>query len=540
MTRYMLLGEFLSTVNVLYGWSDVLTELKRVYGKDCIVYSIIDISDGSRHLMSREDIVEFARKTPVLGVNFTDTGVQFVPKSIKQVFEYMLARLKLAGVALEYSVGTAVDPDLVVLLGMSYNGSQPIKLVLPYGVSVLRLRNDRNKERAGIRELILPDSCTIIEGKSIYGFKDLKHIRFPRYVNTFGGSAVAACPNIESMDMPEEIQNVECLFMSLSDTKLSDKCEHLFDNTYFSGKIAVGAFQTAYGIHDIKLRVSRKAIQEGVSVMQLITNFASDGIKILDLSDLTNIDVLTDIHFTPDPYVKSMSPTRMERVILPSTIRILSQGVFEEVYNLKYCEFPDSIQHIQNSAFYGLSEFMSTEIGKLTLPSTLKLLGDRAFRGTAIREVRFNSVDSRLAKEQANIRALDISKDLTEYNACVLADECLSECGKLKYVDLSNLGTVKLGRGVFQGNISMTDLILPKNILPLNSSNEFSLFEGEYPIVDNGSHDASLYGKTLEKFKSTPLHVTIRSGGTTEKYAKEGKLFPDIARIGKPVEYVFI
>ena len=94
MARYMLLGEFLSSVNVLYGWSDVLTELKRTYGKDCIVYSIIDTLDGSRHLMSREDIVEFARKTPVLGVNFTDTEVQFMPKSIKQVFEYMLARLQ--------------------------------------------------------------------------------------------------------------------------------------------------------------------------------------------------------------------------------------------------------------------------------------------------------------------------------------------------------------------------------------------------------------------------------------------------------------
>ena len=132
--------------------------------------------------------------------------------------------------------------------------------------------------------------------------------------------------------------------------------------------------------------------------------------------------------------------TKLKKVVIPSSVKIIRSYAFEECSALEEVLIPSSVESIGSGAFYSCSA-----LGKISLPSSIKNIAESAFSGcTSLAEVTIPS-----------------SVETIGYRS-------FAECTSLKKLTLKD-GIKTIGPGAFSGCKSLEEVVIPDSVTALEA-----------------------------------------------------------------------
>ena len=179
-----------------------------------------------------------------------------------------------------------------------------------------------------------------------------------------------------------------------------------------------------------------------------------------DCSNLTEVVLPKDLEEI-DYY--AFDGTALTSIDLPDTIVEIKDGTFDGCKNLVNVKFPKFLKEIKIMAFYGCQNLATEE-----LPSSLEVIGDHAFAGCS--SLKINKLPDSIKKigEDAfwkcyRMNIITLPEGLTE-----IADAAFSQCSGIKEMTLPK-SLKKIGEIVFGGCYMLTKLYITSEEMPVIS-----------------------------------------------------------------------
>lgn len=161
----------------------------------------------------------------------------------------------------------------------------------------------------------------------------------------------------------------------------------------------------------------------------------------------------------------------VEEVILPSGIRVIEKGAFEDCVNLKSVTLPDTLETISDFAFrytalssielpdsvayIGMYAFYLTHIESVTIPSGVSTIERYAFYGiqelkTVKLSERLSSIGERAFGGCRSLKTVEIYENVASFG-----DYCFSDCVSLESLRIPEKAK-SFGNAVFNGCTNLT------------------------------------------------------------------------------------
>ncbi|MBQ9472383.1 MAG: leucine-rich repeat protein [Ruminococcus sp.] len=228
----------------------------------------------------------------------------------------------------------------------------------------------------------LPSSCLSIAPYAFYRYSDLKMIRCSSELVSVGAGAFYDCGGLVSVDLPSSVSYIGA---------------YAFDGTPFIS--SMGEFAVI-----------------------------GDGILVRYMGAETRVQVPEGVRrIAPFAFRSS----KLASVSIPSSVYSIDPYAFADCVGLKAVDFSDGQVIIGDCAFRGCKKLSS-----LTTPSSLSYIGQHAFSGAGLSDVRL------------------LGTDLT------VSDNAFKDCKSMRYALLSN-GVTALYDGAFAGCSSIEGISIP-------------------------------------------------------------------------------
>lgn len=175
---------------------------------------------------------------------------------------------------------------------------------------------------------------------------------------------------------------------------------------------------------------------------------------------LTELVVPEGYNSIPKEY---FSDTKLEKIVLPSSLSNLEEGVFKNCESLREVVFQGSLATIPASTFY-----MCKSLTEITLPKDLKTIEEYAFRECG--SLKNIALPEHLEEigEYAFWGCDSLAAIKTE-ELVVLGDYAFWDCISLEEA-IVNGNMQKMGVGVFKGCTSLLHVTLPRELTEISSS----------------------------------------------------------------------
>lgn len=140
---------------------------------------------------------------------------------------------------------------------------------------------------------------------------------------------------------------------------------------------------------------------------------------------------------------------KIREVLIPKTIKRIGSNAFKDAENLEKVVFSDGLEIIENKAFYCTKKYRGGQLetgvpmGDIVLPSTLKIVGDRAFYGREIESLVLNKGLTQIGEKAFNDfrdRSFSRSYSKTEF----IVPSTVKKIGKEAFKHLWPSGEYKL------------------------------------------------------------------------------------------------
>lgn len=317
--------------------------------------------------------------------------------------------------------------------------------------NITEIPNEALKDKAQLRELILPTSLQSVGEGAFSGCTFLSELTMQNGLQTIGRSAFQDCPNlIGELTLPSTLVNIgESAFVGTGYTSvklpntLKTIGDYAFHNLPIAQQLSLPAKVSSVGAH------------------------AFAGTKITGLSMTDGVTSIGDYAFADTPiqgfvwiydgitYLGegAFKNTQISSVFLPNSITTLSSGLFQGCQNLNQVYVPDNFTGMSSSAFDGCGSLTI-----LRLSANLETIGEYALQNTPQEYVKIPSkveVLSRgVLKNCKNLTSLSLPANLKS-----VEDEALYGCTALRNMSVEALTppTVR-GRNAIRG--INTDLCL--------------------------------------------------------------------------------
>lgn len=401
-------------------------------------------------------------------------------------------------------------------------------------------------------DIVIPDEVLTIGAKCFNENERIKSIKLPESLKKIGEKAFRKCISLESINLPESIETIEVgafLYCSalksitvpskviaLKEYVFSD-CEALEEISIPEGVIDIGpnAFENCSSLEQITLPANLKRINDGAFKNAGITSIvipdgvaeipygAFDGCKNLkeikigagvkkigkyafdnceSIKELIIPDSVREIDTKLDAKrivigngLKKLCKfgKNVEYVQLGEGIEVIPDRNFNVCGNLKEINIPNSVEKIEEFAFYDCSKLEKVTFGTIE-GSKLEEIGESAFNlCSKLREVILpDSV--KIIGESAFFSCKKLSKLRIPDGLESIEEYAFYECSSLREVDLGSSLTT-LGKSAFaatgikKAHIPGTVEVIEESAFRTGSLQEVFVGEGCRIIRENGLYE---------------------------------------------------
>lgn len=237
-----------------------------------------------------------------------------------------------------------------------------------------------------VKTVFVPEGVTEIGAEAFKECYDLKSVSLPSTLTSIGKEAFKSCDSLESIVIPEGVTTIgeeafsECRALksvSLPST-LTSMGKHAFYNTRSLESVVIsegvtniseGAFEGCQVLKSVSLP----------STLTSIGKYAFQGIGTLkELNIPSGVTSIGDYAF---------SGTVISSIVFPSSVTIISLGMFYNNYNLDSVIIPEGVITIGSNAFFSCEALQN-----ITIPSSVTSIGSGAFSSCGgLGEIHFKS-----------------------------------------------------------------------------------------------------------------------------------------------------
>ena len=305
-------------------------------------------------------------------------------------------------------------------------------------------------------EFVVPDTVKIISANSFDGQTNITKIFVPKSVVEVGDYAFANCKSLELVEFDSESQ-------------LTTLGNYLFSNSEMLKNVSLPTGLTSisdymfYGCSSLESISALKSTKIG-------SNAFNNCVKLAHANFSKNLTEIDESAF--------FSCFSLESFKLYANIT-LGQKVFKGCSGLTNVEFEEGFESLPSYTFQNCSSLTS-----ITLPQSLKSIGNYCFNGTKLTEVTipcnveelgWNIFDGLKTLVSAKVEAPIVELGDSLFESCTnlenvelaegiefIAYNCFYECKALKEIKLPE-SLVSIGSSAFQGS-GLETITLPKNV----------------------------------------------------------------------------
>lgn len=285
-------------------------------------------------------------------------------------------------------------------------------------------------------EVQVPDGVEAVSPLAFANNRFLKAVSFSSSVKKIGESAFQGCTSLETVMLNDGLEIIDSkAFFACGLRTIS-----IPDSVSFIGSVAFTAppnadmliccgpksianqYAKVHGINALVIPETVKRTQESPDEKYLLDKHQAS---------ISSDQKIVYIPEGIESVLCSFSQNRIiERVILPGSIKRISDYAFEKCYNLSSIDFPNGLEFIGKMAFF------QCLIEKAILPDSLEVLGEQAFSCCGLlNELRLSNKLKTIEKQAfsgAAIEDLALPEELRQ-----IGQGAFSACSRLKKVELS-------------------------------------------------------------------------------------------------------
>lgn len=328
----------------------------------------------------------------------------------------------------------------------------------------------------GLEEVTLPSSLTNLSEYAFYSCENLKKVTMENNVKTIGMMAFKYCSSLSDINFSKSLETIgKAAFSScnLTSVQLPQSIEFLDFSVFESNKnlaeislpdkvIDIQGYlvkDTAFALNpanwqDNVLYIGKHLISVSKDATSITVKEDTINISGLACDDATN---LTNVVFSGNNirniYYKAFSNTKIATLDLKDNVAKIDKNAFDNIPALTNCKDSDGavyfgktlIKYTGTSSEYKVKEgtlsiadnaaSTNTSITSITLPDSLKLVGDYAFeRCTNLNKATINSTSQIEYIGYAAFRSTAISAINIPSSVKIINDSAFGFCQNLEYV----------------------------------------------------------------------------------------------------------
>lgn len=319
--------------------SDKLTEIKNYAFNDCTALTEITLPET----------IETIMVDPFYGSGLTDVYYEGTQSMWNKVRIYDVWITNNATVHYLYDEANKLGDNVYYKLDSETGELSLIGTGVTYDYTSLWDDNVNLSplyENKDIKSIKIDEGITGI-GNNVFPYcSNVTSVTFPTSLESIGNNAFDSCYNIETLELPEGLKTIG-------------------ENAFYSSRKITSVY-----IPDSVTEIGTGAFTDNAALTSVTVGANNENFSSLD-GILFNKDKTTLILY---PVAKSDST-----YVVPETVTTISNGAFYGTTNLRRVELHNTkVETIGSSAFYSTGRG-DESIQTITLPSTLKTIGDYAF-----------------------------------------------------------------------------------------------------------------------------------------------------------------
>lgn len=359
--------------------------------------------------------------------------------------------------------------------GVLYNKDKTILLKYPVGSSrkdytifdgVKIIGASAFYECKTIESISMPDSLEEIENRAFYRTTALKSIVFGNNLKKIGESAFScyswSSSGLESIVLPNSVEEIgDSAFYQRPDLNtivIGDAIKRIGINAFYGSKY----YSSTENWDEYGLYIGNHLIKADTSISGSHT--LKDGTMCIADEAFSNNKNLTVIRMPSSvTHIGNKSFYNcqgLQRVILSEGTKSIGNNAFQECIKLASINIPDSIERIGEYAFNGCDVLTSFVLSET---SNLNFLGQNAFRGcVALAEV---SLPDSLTEISYGlfIACSSLKNAKLPQNATNMGDAVFYNCTRLETVNIPN-GIKNIGKNTFYNCYALSNVIIPETV----------------------------------------------------------------------------
>lgn len=499
--------------------SNSVTNIDKIFD-GCLSVGEITIAEGHENfwLDGENPIIYNKDKTSMLYIYGEIEGEFAIPEGMIDIGESAFnGQTKITGLVLPSSLQKIGDS--------AFKGCTALKTVRFEGNSnLLTINANAFSGCTSLESIAVPDGVTEIGNSAFNGCTSLTSVSVPGSVTTIGSSVFKGDTSLNSVSLASGLvtlgKNMFQDCTALETIKLpsnADIPEYIFDGcTQLVAVTLPVSFQSIgnYAFQDCALL----AWGEGLALPKELISIGSGAFS--NNAALTKVTFPTHLESIGSNAFKN---TGLTEVFIPNSVKDFgtrsttneytvstSVSVFSGCVNLTKVTFEEgsTLEAIAGSAFLDCEK-----LSEIILPSNLELIGNSAFKNTALTTF---TVPVSVTKLGTNIFEGCLALTSVTFEDTEDVPSELETLGNEMFLDCSNLTTVKLpsslifmGKATFQ-NSGLTEIEIPGGVTALSSSATAS-YSGESALFD-GCRD--LHTVTFAQNKDGEYSLTAIGGKT--------------------------
>ena len=370
------------------------------------------------------------------------------------------------------SIGKVIINDGVTSIGNhAFDGCSGLTSVtIPN--SVTNIGNYAFSYCSRLTSVTIPNSVTSIGNYAFYNCSGLTSVTIPNSVTSIGSVAFSGCSGLTSVTIPNSVASIGSSAFSY--------CSGLTSVTIPNSVTSIGeyAFYNCSGLTSVTIPNSVTSI--GNDAFYNVLNIAYNGTATGSPWGAISVNGYVDGYFVYSDATKTnlLGCLNIEgEVTIPNTVKSIGQNAFRGFSGLTSVTIPNSVTSIGNYAFYGCAGLTS-----VTIPNSVTSIGKNAFSVcSGLKEVHIEDLAAwcKISFGSDNANPLYYAHNLY-LNGSLITDLVIpngvTSIGNYAFSGFSGLTSVtipnsvtSIGNYVFSGCSGLTSVTIPNSVTSIGN-----------------------------------------------------------------------